>query len=47
MFQEIIDSSAGLNVAGCDSTAWLHAIIEDSNTGSSSDTACDSILGMG
>jgi hypothetical protein len=36
--------SAGSNVAGCDSTAWLHAIIEQSNSGSSFDTACDSHL---
>ena len=39
-----IEFSAGLNVAGCDSTAWLHAIIEQSNSGSSFDTACDSYL---
>ena len=36
--------SAGLNVANCDSTAWLHAIIKQSNSGSSFDTACDSHL---
>jgi len=36
--------SAGLNSANCDSTAWLHAIIEQSNSGSSFDTACDSHL---
>jgi hypothetical protein len=33
----------GLNVAGCDSTAYLTATIEYSNTGSSSAVGCDSL----
>jgi hypothetical protein len=39
--------NAGLNVAACDSFAHLHAIIEHSNAGSSSDTVCDGFTWIG